>query len=122
MQTDAMHPLHPRHGIVVAAPNRLRTLGVRLDLEVHRQKRRRPMMLRPVELNATANPRSSQADQRGLDDRLAIDDVVTVALVLQHVNPASQLRQDHHPNELVLQPDRLPPALDRPFRDSVGEG
>jgi hypothetical protein len=39
------------------------------------------MMLRPVELDAAADPRPGQADQRRLDDRLVVDEVVAVGLV-----------------------------------------
>jgi hypothetical protein len=42
--------------------------GVFLDFKIHRQKRRGPMMLRPIEFDAAGNPRAGQPDQRRLDD------------------------------------------------------
>ena len=103
VQAHAMHSLHARHRVVVAAPNRLRAVGVFFNLKVDRQKGRGAMMLGPVKLYATANPRACQPNQRGLDNGLAIDGLVTIGLVLQRVDaPPPQLGQHHNPNKLVL--------------------
>ena len=83
MQADAVHAFHAAHRIVVAAPDGFRAVGVLFDFKIHRQKRRGPVMLRPVELDAAGNPRPGQADQRGLDDGLVVNQIVAVGLVLQ---------------------------------------
>src|SRR5690348_3430568 len=61
MQTDAVHSFHPAHWIVIAAPNRLRTVFVLLNFKIHWQERGRPMMLRPIELDAARDPRSGES-------------------------------------------------------------
>src|SRR4051812_45298109 len=102
MQADAMHPFHAGHRIMVAAPNDLRAIRVLLDFEIHRQKRRWPMMLRPIEFYAPGDPRSSQTDQSGFYHRLAIYEVIPVRLVLQYVDASANLRQYHCADILVL--------------------
>jgi hypothetical protein len=52
VEADAMHALHARHRIVVAAPHSHRPILFALDLNLDRHKGCRPVMLRPVELDA----------------------------------------------------------------------
>ena len=80
-----------------------------------------PVMLRPVELDAAAGPRPGEADQRGFDDRLVVDEVVAVGLVLRAMDASAELRQDHHVDEFVFELDRVPGARLGFFRDAVGE-
>ena len=95
MQADAMHALHAGHGIVVAAPDCDGTIWIALDGGFHRHESRGAMMLGPVELDASGNPRSGEADQSRFDDVLAIEKVVAVALVDTHMDAAADRRQDH---------------------------
>ena len=120
-QTPCM-PFMRRHRVVVAAPDGLRAVGVFLDFKIHRQKRRGAMMLRPVELDAAGNPRPGQPDQRGLDDALVVNQIVAVGLVLNRVDAPADFRQHHHAEKFIFDPDRLPFAVHRLFRDAVGEG
>src|ERR1043165_4561211 len=60
MQADTMHPFHAGHRIVVAAPYSFRAIGVFFDADVDRQKCRRTMMLRPIELDTSTDPRACQ--------------------------------------------------------------
>ena len=122
MEADAVHPLHPRHGIVVAAPDGLRAVGMFLDFKIHRQKRRGPVVLRPVELDAAAGPWPGETDQRGLDDRLVVNQVIAVGLVLDRVDASAQFRQDQRADEFVFNPDGFPFPVHRFFRNAVGEG
>src|SRR5690242_9674511 len=62
MQAYAMHAAQPVHRIVIAEPDGARTIGMFLDLVLHRQKSRRPVVLRPIELYSTGDPRSRQPD------------------------------------------------------------
>ena len=80
------------------------------------------MVLRPVELDAAANPRAGQSDKRRLDDILAVDEVVIVRLVTSHVDAAAELRQDHDSDELVLQMNGRPRVVVRNIGDAVIEG
>src|SRR5208283_792119 len=86
MQADAVHAFHAGHRIVVAAPNRHCSFGALLDFKIHGQKRRRAMVLRPVEFDPSGNPRSGEADERGLDYMLVVNQVVTVRFVLNAVD------------------------------------
>src|SRR5665213_2849991 len=82
MQAYPVHPLHSAKGVVVAQPYRLGAVRVFFNFKLSRQKRGGTMMLRPVEFNAAGNPWACQTDQGGLNDRLAIDKVVTVGFVM----------------------------------------
>ena len=64
-------------------------------------------MLRPVELGSAGNPRTAQADQRRLDDMLAVEEVVAVGFVEPDLDTPAEFRQDHELDVLVLQHDRL---------------
>ncbi len=121
MQADAVHAFHAAHRIVVAAPDRFRAVRVFFDFKIHRQKRRGPMMLRPVEFDAAGNPRPGQADQRRLDDRLVVNQIVAVRLVLQDVDASANFRQNHRADEFIFDPDGLPFSIHRLFRDAIGE-
>src|SRR5450756_3049134 len=79
------------------------------------------MMLWPVELNASARPWPGEADQRGLDDGLVINQIVVVRLVLQRVNAPAEFRQDQRADEFVLDPNRLPFPIYRFFCDAIRE-
>ena len=54
--------------------------GSALDGPVGGHEGAGPMVLRPVELDAAGDPGARQADERGLDDVLAVDEVVAVGL------------------------------------------
>lgn len=97
-----MHALHPAYRVVVTAPDRFGTVGVFFNVEVHRQKCCRTMMLRPVELDAAGNPWSSQPDQRGLDHVLTIDNVAATDLILYGVNAPANFRQQHDADKVVF--------------------
>ena len=63
------------------------------------------MVLGPVELNATTNPRTKQTYEGRLDDVVVIDKVTLCNLVVGHLYATAQLRQYHHLDVLVLNPD-----------------
>src|SRR5260221_5329361 len=86
-----------------------------LNLIIDRQKGCGSMVLGPIELDAAANPGAGEANQCRFDDRLAIKQVITVGLVLQHVNAATNFRQDHGANKFVLDPNGFPFSVNRFF-------
>ncbi len=122
MQAHAVHPLHPQQRIMVAEPDGLRAVGVLFDVEVDGQEGGGAMVLRPIELDAAGDPRPGQADQGRLDDRLPVDEVVAVGLVLGDVDAAADLRQQHDAEILVFQPNGLPGAIGRRLGDPIGAG
>ena len=73
---------------------------------IHRKEGGRPVMLGPVELDAAGDPGTGQAHQRRLDHVIVIDKIIAVRLVIGPLDPAAQLRQHHHLQVLVFQPDR----------------
>jgi len=80
------------------------------------------MMLRPVEFDAAGNPRPGEADQRGLDDVQAVNEILIFGLVLNGVDASANFRQHEHAKKLVLNPNRLPLPVNRIFRGAVCEG
>src|SRR6266568_9202807 len=103
MQANAVHALHAGHRVMIAAPDSFGTIGVLFDLEMCGQECCRAMVLGPVELNAAAHPGPCQAHQGRFDHRLIIDEVVTVAFVLQNVNPPADFWEHHGTDELVFE-------------------
>ena len=75
-------------------------------------------MLRPVELDAAGDPGAQQADERGLDDVLAVDEVVAGVAVLDDVDAAADLGQQHDAQVLVLEVEGLPGARLRGVGDA----
>jgi len=61
-------------------------------------------MLRPVELDATADPRPRKPHQRGLDNLVIIHKIVSVGFIVGTLNTAAQFRQHHHAQVVVFKP------------------
>jgi len=122
MQTDAVHPLHARHGVVIGTPDGHAAVRCALDGTVNRHERGGAVMLRPVELDAAGDPRTGQADQRRLDDVLAIKEVVAVHEILTDMNAAAQFGQDHEADELILEMNGRPGAIDGRGFNAVNHG
>ena len=121
MDRDPVHALHPVHRLVLAAPHRHAAVRVLLDRPVHRRVRRRAMVLRPVELDAAADPRAEEADERRLDDVLAVEEVVAVGAVEAHVDATADLGQHHQPQVPVLEVDGRPGVVDAFVGEAVRE-
>ena len=66
------------------------------------------MVLWPVELDATRDPRTCQAHQSRFDDVIIIDKMTLLDLVVGHLNTSAQLWQYHHLDIFILQIDGLP--------------
>src|SRR6201995_6072744 len=80
------------------------------------------MVLRPVELDATGDPRAGEPHEGGLNDVLAIEEVVAGALVQPDVNAATELWQHHEPQELIFDVHCLPLPRLRFGRHGVDNG
>ena len=89
---------------------------------IHRKEGGRSVMLRPVELNASGNPRPGQSHQRWLDHMIIIDKIIIVRFVIGSLDPAAQLRQHHHLQVLVFQPDRRVLLIGLLFTDFLHRG
>ena len=121
VETDPVHPFHAGEGIVFREPHRHRAVGVVLDGDIGRHERRRPMVLRPVELDPSAHPRSGQADQRGFDDGLVVNEIEAVGLVRRPMDASAEFGENHHGQKFVLDINRVPHPRRGALRNSVGE-
>ena len=63
-----------------------------------------PVMLRPVEFYAAADPRAGKPHQRGFDDLVVIHEVIAVGFVICPLDTASQFGKHHGLDILVFQP------------------
>jgi hypothetical protein len=79
------------------------------------------MVLGPIELYATGNPWPCEANERGLDDVLAVKEVVAVCFVHAYVDATADFRQHHDTNKFVLDVQCLPGLLARFAGNSVRE-
>ena len=122
MQADPVHAFHAAHRIMIAAPDGYCAVGVLFDFKIRGQKSRRAVMLRPVEFNAAGDPRPRQADERGFDDALIVNEIVAVGLVENGVNAPADFGQDHYAEKLVFEPDRFPFSIQSGFGNSIREG
>ena len=65
------------------------------------------MMLGPVKLDATTDPRTSQTYKRRLHHMVIIHKMTLLDLIISHLDTSTQLRQDHYLDILVLEIDGL---------------
>src|SRR3546814_10537416 len=61
------------------------------------------VMLRPVELHPSRDPRPGQPHQRGLDDVVAVEEVVAGHLVIADVDADADLGQQHQAHVCILE-------------------
>ena len=104
-QREARHAFLMEHLLHLAHPHRDTAVGIVLDGGVDRHIGGRTVMLRPVELDAAADPGTGQAHQGRLDDVVVVHEVAPGYLVVGHLYTAAQLGQHHHYDILVLQPN-----------------
>ena len=72
-------------------------------------------MIRPVELHAAGDPGTQRANEAGLDDMLAVEEIVVGDFIPCGKNPAADLRKNQHVQILVFQMDNGVAAFDFPF-------
>ena len=60
-------------------------------------------MVRDIPFDAARDPGAEHADKRGLDDVLAVDEIIAVRLVHGLENPAADLGQDDDPDIGILE-------------------
>ena len=118
-QRVAHGPPHALAHFQFPHPNRLAAVGVLLHAVLHGSEGAGAMMMRDVPLHAAGNPRANQADQRGLDDVLPVNEVVIVGLVHTLEDPAAEFRQNAQPDVLVLDVDQRVGLIDLLARQGI---
>ena len=82
------------------------------------------VMLRPVEFNAAADPRSGQTDQSRLDDMVVIDEIVMIGLIVCALDPAAQFGQNHDLQVVIFEINRVIDLIllfvQNPVDDGIG--
>ncbi|NUV24535.1 hypothetical protein MS6204_03471 [Escherichia coli] len=96
------------HRLRFADPHRLCTVFMGFEGEINGHKGGRAMVLRPVKLNPTGDPRSQQPHQRRFNDFIVINKIALFHFIPRAMHPTAQFRQDHHFDVVVFQPHRLP--------------
>ena len=105
IEGKARHYLQTAHRLHLAQPDGLGAALMLRDGEIHRHEGGGSVVLRPVELDAAGDPGAYQPHQCRLDHFVVIDEITIHHLVVGTVDATAQLRQQHHLDEVVLQPD-----------------
>ena len=99
----ACHTLGAEHILNFTDNNGTAAILIFSDIAVNRIKRAGTMMLRPVELDTAADPRSCQTNQRGFDNMVIINEIVVIRLIISTLDSATQFRKNHHVKILIFQ-------------------
>ena len=101
-QGKASHAFLVEHTLHLVHPYGDRAILVLNDSAINRHIGGWTMVLRPVKLYTTANPRTCQAYQCGLDNVVVIYKVALLNLIVSHLHTATQFGQNHHFDIFVL--------------------
>ena len=119
---ESGHPLLVEHPLHLAAPDSHALIGILLDGAVHRHKGAGAVVLGPVELDAAANPRPCQADERRLDYLVIVNEMPIGNFVKGHLYPSAQFGENHDLDILVLQKDSVVFLVHLLVRDGLDDG
>ena len=94
--------------VVVGHPRRHAAVVAALDGDFDGHERRGSVVLRPVELHAAGKPRAGKPHKRGLDDGVAVEEVVVVVrLVLPDVDASANLGKKDNARVVVFKRHRV---------------
>src|SRR5690348_3975412 len=119
MQAHPMHAFHALHRIVIAAPDGDGAVGMPLDFHFDGHESGGPVMLWPVELDASGDPWAGQTDERRLDHVLPVEEVISVRLIKSNMDAAADLGQHHETHPRILDVHRIPGMHDRGFDNAI---
>ncbi|MNJ36733.1 hypothetical protein D3C77_315330 [compost metagenome] len=103
MQSKSGSHFRAVHPVDFADPYRGTAILVLGERILHRVERCRPVMLRPVELNPSGYPRSSQTDERRLNYPVVIDEIIVVRFVDGAIYAPANLRHNFNAHVFVFQ-------------------
>ena len=107
-EANAVRALKPVQRIVIGHPHRHAAVVAALDGDLNGHECRRAVVLRPVELHATREPRSRKPYKRGLDDGVTVEEVVVVVrLVLPDVNAPADFGEKDDARVVVFERDSI---------------
>ena len=111
-QGEADRPLQAAAQLRLADPERLGAVLVRNELPVDRHRGGRAVVVREIPLHAAGDPRAEHADERGLHDVLAVEDLEAGLLVREVEEVPAVLREEAHLEPLVLEHEVLVVLVD----------
>ncbi len=107
-EADAVHAFEAVERVVLAHPDGARAVFLIFDVDVGGHEGAGAVVLRPVEFDAAGNPGAGKADERGLDDVVAVEEIVVVVLlVLAGVDASADLGEHDEADEFVFEPGGL---------------
>ena len=90
---------HPFH---LVAPNSGAAIFSLFNDMINREEGGWAVVLRPVELNAAADPGPGQSDEGGFYHMIVVNEMTLSDLVEGHLHASAQFGQDHHFDVFVL--------------------
>ena len=101
-QRESRHSLLVEHTLHLVYPHRNGAVGILLNLCVDGHIGAGAVVLWPVELDATTNPRTSKTYKGGLYHMVVIYKVALLYLIVCHLHTPTQFGQNHHLDIFVL--------------------
>ena len=95
-QRESRHSLLVEHTLHLVYPYRNGAVGILLYLCVNGHIGAGTVVLGPVELDATANPRTGKTYKGGLYHMIVIYKVAFLYLIVCHLHTPTQFGQNHH--------------------------
>ncbi len=95
-QGETCHTFLMEHAFHFAHPHCHRAVFVFLDSAVDRHIGAWAVVLWPVKLDTTRNPRPGQTDECRLDDMVVVDKVTLLDFVIGHLDTSAELGEHHH--------------------------
>ena len=108
IERETCHTLGAEHAFHFAAPYSLTAIGELLNHAVGRQEGAGAMVLRPVELNTSGNPRAGQPYQRRFNDLIVIYKMTFFHLVVCHLDASAQFRENHQLDIFIFEKESPP--------------
>ncbi len=121
-QRHSGHSLGAEHVFNFADGDGAASVRIFKDFAVHRVKRARTVMLRPVELDSAGNPGPGKAYEGGFDHLIVVDKIIAVRLVVGALNAPAEFRQNHDKQILIFEAERLINRVARFVADRFDDG
>ena len=93
------------HALKFVHPHCDAPVGSLLNVAIHLHICARTVVLRPVELYPSRNPRSGQPYESRFDHTVVVDEMTLLDFVVCHLHTTAELRKNHHLDIFVLKID-----------------